>query len=65
MKGLYQIRIGDELKTYHNIDDIPEEFDNLIKFAPQIPKEPHTEEEHEIIESLNQIFKNILSRERR
>ena len=65
MEGLYQVRIGNELKTYYRLDDIPDKFDNLIRFEPKIPEGPHTEEEHEFIESLNGIMKSIMERETR
>jgi hypothetical protein len=38
------------LETYVNYDDIPTDFDHVIKFLPEIPPEPHTEEQHEEIE---------------
>ena len=38
------------IETYTNYDDIPNEFDHVIKFLPVIPPEPHTEEQHEEIE---------------
>jgi len=37
------------LETYTEYEDIPSDFDNVIKFLPEIPPEPHTEEQHEEI----------------
>jgi|TARA_Y100000310_G_scaffold224690_1_gene226553 hypothetical protein len=31
--------IDGELKTYTKYEDIPEDFDNVIKFAPDVPEE--------------------------
>jgi hypothetical protein len=38
------------LETYTDFDAIPLDFDHVIKFLPEIPPEPHTEEQHEEIE---------------
>lgn len=65
IKGVFQILIGDELKTYHDYDDIPDEFDNLIRFEPQIPGGPHIHSDHEWIESLSQYMSDLMKRERK
>jgi hypothetical protein len=65
MKGVYKVLIGQEVKTFYEYDDIPSEFDNLIMFAPEIPEGPHTDEEHEMIEQLNDKMKDVMSREKR
>ena len=38
------------LETYYDYDTIPNDFDHVIKFMPEIPPEPHTEDQHEEIE---------------
>jgi len=65
LKGTYVVRIDDELITYNDLNDIPNEFDNLIQFDPQIPKGPHTDEEHEMLDSLNDILHDLMKRETR
>ena len=63
LKGEFVVRIGDDILRYENTDDIPEHFDNLIKFAPEAPPPPHTDIEHgELAEYMN-IFKSLMSRE--
>ena len=37
------------LETYTEYEDIPHDFDNVIKFLPEIPPEPHTQEQHDEI----------------
>lgn len=59
------IKDNNELLYFHNIEDIPQEFDHLIKFAPTIPSEPHTEEQHAEIETLNDKLQELLKRERK
>jgi len=65
MKGVFQVILNGEVVTYTSYDDIPERFDNLIRFAPEIPPEPHTEEQHEWIESLPQYMNELMEREQR
>jgi hypothetical protein len=47
MKGKFVIKIGSELVTYNNYDDIPTKFDHVISFEPDAPEPPHSEEDHE------------------
>jgi len=65
MKGVYKVLIGHEVKTFHDYDEIPSEFDNLILFSPDIPEGPHTDEEHDMIEQLNDKMKEVMKREKR
>jgi len=51
------------LQTYNSFDDIPESFDNLIKFLPEIPEAPHTHDEHDEITHWNNKLKELLKRE--
>ena len=51
MIGEYIVKIGNKLFDYTNVDDIPKEFDHLIKFLPTLPSEPHTQADHDYINS--------------
>ena len=42
----FVIMKNNELFTYTNFEDIPSDFDHMIEFLPEIPPEPHTEEQH-------------------
>lgn len=53
------------IETYNKYEDIPEFFDNIIEFAPEIPEGPHTHEEHDEIDQWNKRLKELLSRERK
>ena len=64
MNGLFLIKDGVNYLEFHNYDDIPMSFDNLIRFEPEVIPEPHTEEEHEIMESYNEKLKELMKRER-
>ena len=64
MKGLFLIKDGVNYMEFHNYDDIPMSFDNLIRFEPEVIPEPHTEEQHELMESYNDKLKELMNRER-
>ena len=59
----FVFRIDGKLVTVHNWDDVPEQFDHVIKFAPEVPEPPHTEEQHEEIESWNSKLQELIERE--
>lgn len=63
MNHEFVILLNGVLVTYDKYEDIPESFDNLIRFVPVIPPEPHTEEQHREIESWNDKFKELMKRE--
>ena len=65
MQGEYSVKIGDKVFNYTNADDIPEKFDHLIKFVPKEPPEPHTQEDHDYINTFPKKFKEIFAREQR
>jgi hypothetical protein len=48
------------LETYHDYDSIPRDFDNIIRFEPEIPPGPHTDAQHEEIEQWNEKFLQLV-----
>ncbi len=65
MKGEFVVLIGKDLHTFENYEDIPEEFDNVIKFLPDYPPGPHTEEDHQYIHTFRSKLKELMQREKR
>ena len=59
----FKFIVNGELKTYDRYEDIPDEFDHVIKFLPDYPPEPHTEEEHQLIATFVDKLKELASRE--
>ena len=53
------------LETYTQFEDIPDDFEHVIKFLPEIPEGPHTEEQHEEIDAWNDKLQILMERERR
>ena len=41
--------VNGELVTVHSWEEVPKQFDHVIKFVPEIPEPPHTHEQHEEI----------------
>ena len=60
----FQFIVNGELVTYDKYEDIPETFEHVIKFLPDIRSEPHTEEEHEEIQEWNNKFQELMEKER-
>lgn len=60
----FVLLVNGELKTYHNYEDIPEEFDNVIKFLPEMPPAPHTHDEHEEMSLWNERLQKLMEKER-
>lgn len=64
MEHKFVIKDQDVLYTFKNFDDIPKVFDHLIEFLPYMPPPPHTDEQHEEIDSWMPRFRNLLERQR-
>ena len=55
---------NDVLEAYDRYEDIPDDLDHVIEFLPEIPPEPHTEQQHEEIDSWNDKFLRLMEIER-
>jgi hypothetical protein len=60
----FTIMRAGKLLTYTNYADIPADFDHVIKFVPDIPAGPHTEDEHEQINAWNDRLQQLMEIER-
>ena len=58
----FVVRRNGILETYTEYDAIPDDFDSLIKFAPQVPEPPHTEEQHEEMNTWNTRLQELMTR---
>jgi hypothetical protein len=56
----FTVIVNGELKTFSDYDDIPEEFEHVIEFLPEIPPGPHTQEQHDEIEIWNGRLKKLM-----
>ena len=60
----FQFIVNGELVSFDNYDDIPEDFEHVIKFSPDVPSEPHTEEDHEEMAQWNTRLQELMEKER-
>ena len=60
----FVLKINGKLETFTKYEDIPDEFDNVIKFIPEIPDGPHSHNEHEEIEKWNEKLQLLMEKER-
>ena len=65
MAHQFAILIDGKVQVFDNYDDIPETYENVIRFEPEVPPEPHTEEQHHEIEQWNDKLQQLLKRETR
>jgi hypothetical protein len=63
MSNEFVILKNNKLETFTRYEDIPERFDNLIKFLPEIPEPPHTHEQHQELDLWNERLKELMKRE--
>ena len=60
----FVFKIDGELVTITNWEDVPEKFDHVIRFIPDVPEDPHTEEEHEEMALWNTRLQKLMEKER-
>jgi hypothetical protein len=63
MAHLFVILKDGILHEYDKYEDIPNSFDNVIKFMPEIPDGPHTHEQHDEIDTWNYKLQELMKRE--
>ena len=51
---------GNALAEFDRYEDIPDDFDHVIEFLPEIPPGPHTDEQHEEIDSWHDKFLRLV-----
>ena len=63
MKGQFVIKVGTSLLEFSDYNNIPDKFDNVISFKPEYPSSPHSQEDHEYIETFDSKLKDLMKRE--
>jgi hypothetical protein len=61
----FVLMVDGKLETYNKFEDIPEDFDHVIEFVPEIPDGPHSHEQHEEIEKWNFRLQQLIAKENR
>ena len=60
----FQFIVDGELVSFDNWENIPENFEHIIKFLPDISEDPHTEDEHDEIAVWNDRLQELMEKER-
>ena len=64
MKGKFRVKLLDKtIVDYTNFDDIPDKVYRVLKFIPEYPPSPHSEEDHKMIEEFDNKLHELLRRE--
>ena len=69
MMAEFQFVVNGELVLYDKYEDIPEDFDHVIRFIPDLPEPAgedgeHTEEQHEELTLWNVRLQALMEKER-
>ena len=59
----FVIMVNGELVTYTRYEDIPDDFDYVIEFVPEIPNGPHTTDQHDEIEQWHHRLQQLIQKE--
>lgn len=65
MKGEFVVLRKGILETYTEYEEIPEDFEHVIRFVPEPIPGPHNEEEHEEMETWNEKLQRLMEIERK
>ena len=60
----FQFIVNGELVAFDNYEDIPEDFEHVIRFIPDILDEPHTEDDHAEMAIWNTRLQELMEKER-
>ena len=63
MPHRFVIMISGQLQEFDQFEHIPDVFDHVIEFLPEIPPPPHTEAQHEEIDRWHDLFQELMRRE--
>ena len=56
----FVIMLEDQLYEYTKYEQIPDHFDHVIEFAPEIPPGPHSDQDHEEIDQWPKKFERLM-----
>lgn len=63
MPHRFRVMVKGQIVTFQRFEDIPQDIEHVIEFAPDIPPPPHTDQEHAEIETWHSKFKQLMERE--
>ena len=64
MKGEFRVKLLDKtIVDYTDFNDIPDKVYRILKFIPDYPPSPHSEEDHKLIKTFDNKLHELLRRE--
>ena len=62
LTGEFVVLKDKKICKFTKYSDIPKSFEQVISFIPDYPEGPHTQEEHNFMETFNSKLQELLSR---
>lgn len=62
MPHRFDIILNGKIQSYTEFESIPDEFEHLVAFLPEIPPPPHTAEQHAEIDTWQDKFNQLMRR---
>ena len=63
LTGTFVVKRDGELIEVDRCGDLPDDFDHLIKFEPNIPEAPHSINDHEMMSNWTEYLQKLVSKE--
>ena len=63
LEGKFVIRDEDKLIEFDRCGDLPDTFDHLISFEPNIPPTPHSVNDHEEMSKWTEYLQELVAKE--
>ena len=63
LTGTFVVKRDGELIEVDRCGDLPDDFDHLIKFEPNIPEAPHSINDHEMMSKWTEYLQELVSKE--
>lgn len=63
-QGRFDLIVGGMLRSYQRWEDLPAVFDHVVRFEPDIPPAPHSDEQHAEAAMWNARLQQLMEMER-
>ena len=63
LTGTFVVKRDGELIEVDRCGDLPDEFDHLIRFEPDIPEAPHSINDHEMMSKWTDYLQELVAKE--
>lgn len=63
-QGRFDLIVDGVLRSYQRWEDLPAAFDHVVRFEPDLPPAPHSEEQHEDAALWNARLQQLMEIER-